>query len=432
MKRLESPEEDVQQRAVVAMAIGALMGLIPARSARAQETVGRVTLEEALSLFAQHNLELRIARADAREAVGLARQSAAYPNPTVSVTHETLGGGAADYSEMYFNLSQTLEWPWLAAARRTAASRMGDALGARVAADSVRLVFEVKRAFIEAAAAERTRGALEEATALVRRAEGQATARAANGDLSEYELRRLRVERARYEIDLAAATLALRATRRTLTSLILPDGVRELAPVSLPEGEPVEMALVDVLNAAAVNRPELMAAASGTAAAQGARRAARAERLPVPTLTAGYKDQSDGLTGAFLGFGLRVPLFDRNSAAVAARDAPVRSAEARQLLVARRIHNDVRGAHDAYVAAHERAKLMRTDLVGDTGALLRIARVAYEEGEMTLVELFDAVDAFRVAHVIATEAIADLWVGYYDLERAVGAPLDALSTEEVR
>lgn len=75
---------------------------------------------------------------------------------------------------------------------------------------------------------------------------------------------------------------------------------------------------------------------------------------------------------------------------------------------------------------------MRTDLVGDTDALLRIARVAYEEGEMTLVELFDAVDAFRVAHVIATEAIADSWVGYYDLERAVGAPLDALSTEEVR
>ena len=106
----------MQQRAVVAMAIGALMGLIPARSARAQETIERVTLEEALSLFAQHNLELRIARADAREAVGLARQSAAYPNPTVSVTHETLGGGATDYSETYLNVSQTFEWPWLAAA----------------------------------------------------------------------------------------------------------------------------------------------------------------------------------------------------------------------------------------------------------------------------------------------------------------------------
>ena len=421
----------MRQRVVVAMAVGALMGLISARSVRAQETVERVTLEEALSLFAQHNLELRIARADAREAIDLARQSAAYPNPTLSVTHETLGG-AAEYSETYLNLSQTVDWPWLAAARRTAASRVRDALGARVVADSARLAFEVKRTFIEAAAAERRRDALDEATALVRHAEGQATARAADGDLSEYALRRLRVERARYETDLLAATLALRVSRRALASLVLADSVPDLAPVGLPDGEPVGLALGEVLDAAGVRRSEWLAAASWTAAARAGRRAAGARRLPVPTLTAAYKDQSDGLTGAFLGIALPLPLFDRNGAAVAAGDAAVRGAEAREQLVARQIHNDVRRAHDAYVAARQRANLVRTDLVDDTDALLRIARVAHEEGEMTLVELFDAVEAFRVAHAVATEAIADLWVGYYDLERAVGGPLAALSTEEVR
>jgi len=422
----------VLQRTVVAMAIGALMGLISVPPVAAQAILERVTLEQAIGLFARHNLQLRIARADAQEAAGLARQSAAYPNPTVSVTHEALGGAGTDYSETYLNLSQSFEWPWLAAARRTAASRMGDALGARVAADSVRLVFDVKRSFIEAAIAERTRDALEQATALVRHAEGQATARAANGDLSQYELRRLRVERARYEIDLAAAALALHASRRRLTALIMPDSARELAPVRLPDGEPPSAMLAEALQAARVNRPELAGAAGRTAAAQGTRSAARAERLPVPMLTGGYKDQSDGLTGAFLGLGVRLPLFDRNQAAVAAGDAAVRSAEALERLVARQIDNDVRAAHDAYLAARERANLMRTDLVGDTDALLRIARVAYDEGEMTLVELFDAVDAFRTAHVIATAAIADLWVGYFDLERAVGAALDALPTEEVR
>ncbi len=414
------------------MAIAALTGLIPARLARAQETVGRVTLEEAMRLFAQHNLQLRIARADAQEAAGLARQSSAYPNPTVSVTHETLDGGAGDYSETYFNLSQEFEWPWLARARRTAALRLADAVGARVAADSVRLAFDVKRAFIEAAATERAREALEEATTLVRHAEGQASARVASGDLSEYELRRLRVELARYEIDLAAAALALRASRRNLASLIMPDSVRELAPVGLPEGEPRDIVLADVAYVAQVSRAELVGAASWTAAAEGTRSAARAMRLPVPTLTAAYKDQSDGLSGVFLGLGLRLPLFDGNGAAVAAGEAAVRSAEARQLLLARQVYNEVQLVHNAYVAARERVDLMRTDLVGDTDALLRIARVAYEEGEMTLVELFDAVDAFRTAHVMATEAIADLWVGYYDLERTVGAPLDSLSTEEVR
>ncbi len=222
------------------MIVGALAGLMSAHPVQGQEPLDRVTLEQATSLFTRHNLQLRIARADAQEAMGLARQSAAYPNPTVSVTHETLGGGTADYDETYFNLSQPFEWPWLSSARRAQATRMAEALGARVAADSTRLVFEMKRAFIEAAAAELTRDALEEATALVRRAEGQAAVRATAGDLSEYELRRLRVERARYEVDLAAATLALRASRRTLASMIAPDSLSEIAPVSLPGAVPLE------------------------------------------------------------------------------------------------------------------------------------------------------------------------------------------------
>ncbi|MEN8144226.1 MAG: TolC family protein [Gemmatimonadota bacterium] len=421
----------MQGRAMVALAIGAGTCLIFAHPLWAQETVDRVTLEEALTLFAKNNLQLQIARADARTGVNLARQAAAYPNPAVSVTHETLGG-VPEYSETYLNLSQSVEWPWLSGARRREASRMRDALEARVAADSVRLVFEVKRAFLEAAAAERTRDALEEATALVRHAESQAMARAAGGDISEYELLRLQVERARHEVELAAIVLALGASRRTLTSLITPDSLRKLAPVRLPEEDPPHMALLDALAAATAHRPELLEAASLTAAAQGASSVARAERLPVPTLTAGYKDQSDGRTGAFLGVALSLPLFNRNGANVAASEAAVQSAQARHRLILREIQDDVRRAYDAYVAARERVNLLHTNLIADTDALLRIGRVAYEEGEMTLVELFDAVDAFRVAHVLATDTVADLWIGYYNLERAVGTPLHAWSTEEVR
>lgn len=420
----------MQQRGVLTIVIGVLTGLVPAAATGAQEQVPRVTLEQAISLFAQHNLQLQIARGDAQEVIGLARQAAAYPNPAVSVTHEALSGGSFRYSETYFNLSQAFQWPWVSSARRTAASRIADALSARVAADSARLAFEVKRAFIEAAAAERALDALARATAVVSSAEGQAAARFSNGDLSNYELQRLRVQRARYDIDLAAATLALSASRRSLTSLILPDSTRALAPVGLPDGVPSPVTLADALSVARVRRPELAAAAHRTGAAHGTRSAARAERLPVPTLTAGYKEQSDGLSGAFLGLGLPIPLFDRKGGAVAAGEAAVSAAAAREVLVAREVEDDVRAAHDAYLAA--RANLSRAERVGDTGALLSVARVSYEEGDMTLVELFDAVDAFHAAHVITTRVIADAWVGWFDLERAVGAALDTRLPQEVR
>ena len=66
----------------------------------------RVGLDEALSLFAANNLELRLAHSRRAEAAGLARQANAFPNPTATVTHEPLSRDGQDYSETYVNLSQ--------------------------------------------------------------------------------------------------------------------------------------------------------------------------------------------------------------------------------------------------------------------------------------------------------------------------------------
>lgn len=91
--------------------VAALTGLSWPGPAAAQQSVRRVALDEALRLFAENNLELELARANAAEAAGLARQAAAYPNPTVTGTHERLSRDGASYSESYLNFSQRLEWP---------------------------------------------------------------------------------------------------------------------------------------------------------------------------------------------------------------------------------------------------------------------------------------------------------------------------------
>jgi cobalt-zinc-cadmium efflux system outer membrane protein len=124
----------------------------------------------------------------------------------------------------------------------------------------------------------------------------------------------------------------------------------------------------------------------------------------------------------FLGFALPLPLFDRRGAAASEAGAARAGAEAHLALVRRQAENDLRLAFDAYQAARERARLFADELLAEPEALLRVARVAYAEGEMTLVELLDAVDAFRTARVAAVNARRDLWVAYFDFERAGGLP----------
>ena len=52
--------------------------------------------------------------------------------------------------------------------------------------------------------------------------------------------------------------------------------------------------------------------------------------------------------------------------------------------------------------------------------LLQIAQVAYDAGEMDLVQLLDAAEALWGARTAQVRLKADLWTAYYDLERAVG------------
>jgi outer membrane protein TolC len=87
-------------------------------------------------------------------------------------------------------------------------------------------------------------------------------------------------------------------------------------------------------------------------------------------------------------------------------------------LTRQQVASDVRRALDLFNSLAERARLYGP--AGEEADLLDIARVAYGEGEMELIDLLDAAEALSDAQIAETRLRADLWTSYYDLERAVG------------
>lgn len=415
----------------VGIAVVCTLALPPspaAGQAPVQETRA-ITLHEALGLFARNNLELRLARAYAAEAAALARQAAAYPNPSVAGTHEPLSDGDVSYSETYLNLSQRLEWPGTRSARRDAADRAAEAAHARLTADSARLAFEVKAAYAAAVRAGRAEEVLARVTEVFRTGEQSARERYDQGDISLYDRRRIRVERARYETRLAEAALQAASARRRLALLIAPEGeVVSYAPADALEELPPVVTAERALATALERRHELAAARAALASARADAAVARGERIPDLTATAGYKRQSDGLTGAYLGLSLPVPLWDRRRGAIEAAEAGVAAAESRAALTRRQVENDVRRALDAYRSLTRRAELLADPATREAGDLLEIARVAYAEGEMELLDLLDAAEALMEARLAEVRLRTELWTSYYDLDRAVGG-FDAPSNE---
>jgi len=208
----------------------------------AQETLRRVTLQQALQMFEENNLELRLVTAERDEAAGFARQARAHPNPVATLTHEGLSESGLDYSESYFTASQRLEWPGRRGARIASSDDDAAAARTRVDAERQRLAFEVKQAFLEAAAAEEQLVAIEEVRGVFRFAEESGRERFREGDASGYDARRLRIERARYENLGAFQAITLRNARLRLASLILPESSdgepSDVAPVAPPDGSP--------------------------------------------------------------------------------------------------------------------------------------------------------------------------------------------------
>ena len=413
----------------------------------AQQTVTRVSLDEALGLFSENNLELLLARSRAGEAAGLARQARAFPNPIADLTREPLSRGDQSYSETYLNLRQRFEVSGERGARGEAADWLLVAAQALVRADSARLAFEVKRAFVEAGMAEDHLTVTEQAVEVFREGERNAAIREAEGDISVYDLQRLRIERMRYENLVAEADLAASAARRRLAILILPDaggfsetGRPEIGPGerigTLPD-EPVSDVALEALQGVVSRRPEVAAADAEVLAAQANDRVARAVRIPDITATGGYKRQSDGFNGAFLGISVPLPVFDQRSGDIEAAGARVRAAEERGVLTRRRIEADLRDAIESYRSLRDRSTFLEDNRLAGSPNILEIAQVAYDAGEMTLVEILDAAEALRDARMAEARLGADLRIALYDLEWARGgldvtAPQQTTSTEIAR
>jgi outer membrane protein, heavy metal efflux system len=397
--------------------------------AAAPDTVRRIPLGEAIQRLESHNLELRLAREEAVAAEARILAAGALPNPALSATREQLAGDPGVYHETILQVGQTLPLAGQRGLRREAARQTAEAARARLEGDRLRLGFEVHRAYLRAAAAEADLVALTETTEVFRRVEESGRSRLAEGDISRFDQSRLQIERARYETLLARAWLALAEASRELNFLIAPDSVGTIELI-LPAERLSDLAAVAAVSdleavlLGAAGRADVRAAEAEIEAAEAALTLQRRLRLPDVTLSGGYKHQADGYQGAVVGVSVPLPLWDRNRGGIAEAEANLAAARTRRELALRRAESEIRRAWETRRSMEERMRLIGETLLPESADLLETARLAYAEGEMSLVELLDAADAYRGAREAVTALLADYLGAVYELERASGRLLE--------
>lgn len=359
-------------------------------AAVAAATAETVTESDAIRLFLEQSPQARKIPLIAQSVGAEKRRDAQLLNPEIAYQVEDAAGVRDEFLTIRQELSITGRRGLLRDTATAAASAAGLAAewDLRVAASAVRA------SFYEVLYRESVLDRLRQGSALLERVVDILADREREGESSGYDLLRAEQELAEIGIAISEAEVGLSVARSRFGAFFDPERkiesarlVGALEPTDLlPEpGKAIERALSQ--------RGDMTALRAEVLRLDLERRAARRQRFPEPTLTAGWKrTEALGLddTGFVAAVTVPLPFFDRGRLVAARASADRERAELDAEILEREIRADVQATLAREQSARQAAQRHGRDVERRAGELRRIAELAYDEGEAGILELLDA------------------------------------------
>lgn len=375
------------------------------------------TEDAVLSLFDQQSPIKRESQAAVAATVEAIRGRTLWPNPLAVYTRETVGFTEFVQGEQPLPLSGRLK---LARASIEPARDSAEAQGAARlwdARSSIRVAFY--RALAAQLQAQTIRSALAQVDSIL----DILRIREQEGEGSRYD--RLRVEREIAELRADAALSANRA-RSEIAGLLahLPVGTRitdvrgELTP------RPTVLSSDELVRRAVDQRADIRAESSRLTQLSIDQQAADRLRIPEPLVTAGMKrtqvapNRND--VGAAFTITVPLPVFNKGQTEVARLTAEQERTRAYRDLLIQQVSAGVTSAREIYLSRLDALATFERE-TGTIGAeLIRTARVGYEEGELGILQLLDALRLERQTALRRLELQAAVKEIEIELSRAAG------------
>ena len=321
-------------------------------------------------------------------------------------------------------LEATINWPvdalWQRPRRIAQAQLNADATARQLVIRGLRLIADVKGAFVEVIAAERAVAIASEHAGLATQIADLAAGRLRAGDISAFEAGLARLEAARLEASRLSRVAARDLTRSRLRALLgVPHGGADLRVSDAPLEWPDCGGIDDLMKVALAARPDVRAAELRVEAA--AERIGL-EKARVMTVTAILDMNAEGRQGfeAGPGLGVEIPLLSQNQGGRARAAAEFEQASRRYLAVRAGVVADV----DAAVATHNAARAIQKMLTAQVSesyeAERRQAQRMYELGEISLLDLLETRRRLIDVEQTRAEATFGAWRAAIDLEAAIG------------
>lgn len=324
-------------------------------------------------------------------------------NPEVTFERETLDLPGGESEETTLSITQRFNLAGIKRLERRAAGHDLDAARARTELVRRERVALTRLAFYQALMAEqraeRMRGLITELGAL----NAAVRARAQAGDASRYDTirmqRELAIQDARY-LQLQSEARAARQKLQLLADVSITSTLQgNLLPPSL-----ADIATTDRLG----SHPLLMALDAEQRSADSQALASTRKRWPDMTLGLGQKSVSEpGLEadGQVISLGLELPIGDSGKQNAAAHRYQASQLRAERELLLQQLRAEESTAREAVTINRQASEKLA--IHDSQGEMVKIARAAYEAGEISVMELLDAFSSgFSVHESLQQHAMA--------------------------
>ncbi len=387
-----------------------------------------ISISDAVSIFLQQNLQLVAARYDIDTADAEKLTARLRPNPELSVSSSNLplnlSGDFFKQQTYSYAISQTFELGGKRRKRIDSASANSELARGEFQTVVWQLTNDLKKKFYAVLLAESLLKLAKENQKTFAETIKHTTELYQVGEISGLDLKRLEVEKLKFDTDVANSERDYEVAVRDLRVTLGGDyRAMEIDVAGTLDYQPYEFSLTELRDKALAARPDLKAAQLSERAADASIRLQNAQRIPDLTLGTGIDQVPLGTSTYTVGVGIALPVSNRNQGERAKALIEKRKAQNQQQLITNQVLSDVDKALVAFGIQKRRVELYRTGVLTKVDDIQNLTEFSLKAGESSTIDLLDAIRTRRETLASYYQTLFDYQASLLDLELATATPL---------
>ncbi|NNJ54102.1 MAG: TolC family protein [Ignavibacteriaceae bacterium] len=385
------------------------------------QEIKTITIQDAVNLAIENNIQLRKQKYELQKIEGITSKAGVLPNPEASFYSEELSNDLLEYNEWTLAGTLPVNFIWDRWSAVNSSSALYEAELKNFEQIGLEVTTKVRSAFVRYHFIKKMNDGWQNALQLIEKAKQTALAREEEGEISGYDKQRIQLEYLLYKKNETDSRIALQDAAKELSLLIFPMETIAEFNTDFSQIDYFTIPDLEILqNIARENRSDLQYLNLLLQSKSSQLSNEQLKIIPDLSVTLGYKKQSDDLGGLVYGLNLGIPLFNRNRGNIEIVEAELNQQKLDVESIGREIEYEVINSHNSLLEYTNQLRTIEEYDFLSTNDIIDIAEYSYEEGEMSLLEMIDALRAYTDAFKLKNELLINYYNSYFQLELAVG------------